>query len=229
LDETSVSEKTMDVTDTDGYIMRTDISYNKEKNLIVISPLDTYEQDRFYLLSISKKVKSARGQNLRSQIHILFKLLDDKISDYKVMRKDTKVPKPRPRPSNYDKKQANRKPNAIDLEYMEKSTRDRMATVGFSINLFIGILGLLMVLAGVFTNLLWIIIGGAAVCLTGAVHIYVQLQNKELFSRLLFNRGVRKFNRARYHEAENDFKKALHANPKNELAKYGLYKTGLYK
>ena len=40
LDEESVNDKTMEVTDTEGYIMRTDISYQGKHNRIVISPLD---------------------------------------------------------------------------------------------------------------------------------------------------------------------------------------------
>jgi hypothetical protein len=229
LDETSVSEKTMEVTDTDGYIMRTDISYNDDKNTIVISPLDTYEQDRYYLLNVSRKVRSAKGQYLKTKIHILFKLYDNKISEYKVLRKDMKVPKAKSRPSNYDKKQINRKPNIIDMEYMDKSSRDRMATTGFNVNVVIGVLGLIIVIFALFLQSLWLIITGAIVCACGMVHIYLQMRNKELASKFAFNRGVRKFNKGFYINAEMYFMKALDLNPSNELAKYGLYKTGLYK
>lgn len=228
LDETSVSEKTMDVTDTEGYIMRTDIYYDKNTHMIAISPLDTYEQNRFYLLNISKKVRSARGQNLRSSIHILFKLLDNQISDYKVLKKDAKLPKPKPRPQDYDQRQAARKPNVIDQTYIDRSPRDRMATVSFRINLWVGLLGLVLVMIGAFVHLLWLMIGGVLICVGGVGHLYFQMRNKELRSTLLFNRGVRRFNKQRYSEAEVAFQKALQANPDNELAQYGVYKVGLY-
>ncbi|MDR1663738.1 MAG: hypothetical protein LBR83_02315 [Clostridiales bacterium] len=229
LDETTVSDKTMEVTDTEGYIMRTDITYRQKNNIIVISPLDTYEQNRFYLLNISKKVQSSRGQNLRSTIHILFKLLDNQISDYKILKKDVTIPKPKPRPKDYDKQQSSRKPNNFDMEYMDRSPRDRMTTVSFRINLWLGVLGLLMVLAGVFLQLIWLMIVSVLVCAGGVVHVYFQMKNDELRSVWSFNRGVRHFNKARYKEAGALFRKAVDANPENELAKYGLYKISLYK
>jgi tetratricopeptide (TPR) repeat protein len=232
LDGSSVSERTMDVTDTDGYIMRTDIEYDSSRNVIVISPLDTYEQNRFYLLSISKKVRSARGQNLRSTINILFKLYENQITDFKILKKDVKIPKPRPRPPDYDQQQAAKKANtsAFDKSYLERSpSRDKMATVSFSFNPVIGILGILIVVAGLVLGNLWVIIAGAAVCVAGLAHIYKQWKNRELSSAVFFNLGVRKFNQEKYAEAEKLFKRAVSDNPKNELAKYGLYKISLYK
>jgi hypothetical protein len=236
LDGTSVSERTMDVTDTDGYIMRTDIEYDDSKNMIVISPLDTYEQNRFYLLSISKKVRSARGQNLRSTINILFKLYENQITDFKILKKDMKIPKPRPRPPDYDQQQAAKKANvksgtpaAFDQSYLERSSRDKMATVGFFFNPVIGIIGIIFVITGLILGNLWVIIAGALICVGGLAHIYRQWQNKELKSTVFFNLGVRRFNLEKFTEAERYFKRAVSENPKNELAKYGLYKISLYK
>jgi hypothetical protein len=232
LDGTSVSEKTMDVTDTDGYIMRTDIEYDESKNVIVISPLDTYEQNRFYLLSISKKVRSARGQNLRSTINILFKLYENQISDYKILKKDVKIPKPRPRPADYDRMQTAKKAGAgsFDSNYMDRSpSKDKMATVSFSFNPVIGVLGILTVTAGLVIGYLWVIIAGAVICLAGLAHLYKQWRNKELSSAVYFNLGVRRFNKEKYADAERLFRRAVSDNPKNELAKYGLYKISLYK
>jgi hypothetical protein len=104
LDPESVSNETMDVMDTEGYIMRTDIVYNSQNHKIVVSPFDTYEENIYYVLNISQNVKSARGQHLRSKIHIMFKLLDNEISEYKVLKENVKLPKPRPRPKDYDQK-----------------------------------------------------------------------------------------------------------------------------
>jgi tetratricopeptide (TPR) repeat protein len=236
LDGTSVSEKTMDVTDTDGYIMRTDIEYDSVKNIIIISPLDTYEQNRFYLLSISKKVRSARGQYLRSTINILFKLYENQITDFKILKKDVKIPKPRPRPPDYDQQQAAKKANvksgasaAFDQTYLDRTSRDKMATVGFFFNPVIGIIGIIIVVMGLIIGNLWVIIAGTLVCVLGLAHIYKQWLNKELSSTVFFNLGVRRFNKEKYTEAERYFKRAVNDNPKNELAKYGLYKISLYK
>lgn len=229
LDDTSVSEKTMDVTDTEGYIMRTDISYSKENHVIVISPLDTYEQNRFYLLNITKKVRSARGQNLRSDIHVLFKLLDNQISDYKVLKKDAKIPKPKPRPRDYDKRQkAASAPNVIDQEYIDRSPKDQMATVNFYINVWVGLAGLILAIVSMVINIIWLLLASAVVCIAGLVHIYIQMKRSELASTLAFNKGVRLFNAHRYRQAEAAFQKSLQVNPDNELAKYGLYKVSLY-
>jgi hypothetical protein len=210
--------------------MRTDINYDSARNIIMISPLDTYEQNRFYLLSISRKVRSARGQNLRSNINILFKLYENQISDYQVLKKNIKAPKPRPRPSDYDQRQALRKFNAFDQSYMDRTpSLDKMSTVSFFVNPAVGILGTLIVIAGLLADSLWIIILGAAVCVGGLAHLYKQFLNKELTSTLAFNKGVRRFNKERYSEAEAAFTRAVNDNPKNELAKYGLYKISLYK
>jgi hypothetical protein len=231
LDETTVSDKTMDVTDTEGYIMRTDIHYDEKTHMIVISPLDTYEQNRFYLLNISKKVCSARGQNLHSTIHILFKLLDNQISDYKILKQNVKIPKPKPRPADYDQRQAAKaiRPSVLDQAYTETGPRDQMMPASFSINMLLGILGLLMVGISLYLDIPWLIIVSGVVCVAGLVHVYMQIRAPVLSSTLLFNRGVRLFNKQRYQAAEIAFRKASTANPDNELAKYGLYKAGLYQ
>jgi tetratricopeptide (TPR) repeat protein len=228
LDEETVSGKTMNVTDTEGYIMRTDIYFERKNNMIVISPLDTYEQNRFYLLNISKRVKSARGNPLRSTIHILFKLYGNAISEFKVLKSDVKIPPPLVRPKDYDERQKNRRPSHFDREYIEKTTLDRMATVGFTFNPLVAILGFVIVAVGGFLANWIVMLAGAAVCVGGFTHIVVQMRRDTLRSILMFNRGVRHFNRERYREAEKCFKRALTFNPDNDKAEYGLYKVGLY-
>ena len=229
LDESTVSEKTMHVTDTDGYIMRTDISFNKNNNVIVISPLDTYEQNRFYMLNISKKVKSAKGKQMRSSIHILFKLLDNEISNYQVLKKTAKVPHPKPRPKDYDLKQDSRLQNAFDIYYSQDNRRDHMVALSYKFNIWIGIAGLAVTAVGVYLNLFWIIIAGTVICICGLAHVYIQLKNDEVKFALFFNSGVRKYNKGRYREAEVSFIKASRANPENKLAKHAIYKSNLYK
>ncbi|MCL1996497.1 MAG: hypothetical protein FWG63_09850 [Defluviitaleaceae bacterium] len=102
LDKASVTNKTMHVMDTEGYIMRTYIAYDTYRNLIVVSPMDTYVENKYYILSISTEVRSEKGQNLRRAIHIMFMLINNRISRYEILRATAKLPDPRPRPENYD-------------------------------------------------------------------------------------------------------------------------------
>jgi tetratricopeptide (TPR) repeat protein len=227
LDESTVSYKTMSVTDTEGYIMRTEISYSPNGNAIIISPLDTYEQNRFYILNISKKVRSARGRQLRSTIYIVFKLYDNQISEYRVLKKDVKVPKPRPRPKDYDQKQQNRRP-VVDPEYLERAPLYRMSTVSFRFNPLVAVAGVVVAGAGLLLDNWLVGVVGMLSCIAGAVHIFLQLRKDEVRSKMLFNKGARLFNRGRYNEAERAFKGALVYDPGNELAEYGIYKIGLY-
>ena len=229
LDEATVSGRTMNVTDTDGYIMRTDITYNPDGHQIVISPLDTYEQNRFYLLNIKKKVRSASGKHMKSTLHILFKLLNNQISEFKTLKKNVQVPKPRPRPSDYDERQAKRKRDTeFNQAYLDMSPLDRMTQVSLRINPIIGILGIVLICVGIFVGTPLFFGVGALVCACGLAHIIAQLRNRELRSAIWLNRGVRHFNGARYLKAEHAFRQALTHNARNELAEYGLYKVGLY-
>jgi len=229
LDELTVNDQTMQVTDTDGYIMRTDISYQSNQNRICISPLDTYEENRYYLLNISKKVCSARGQPLKTKIHILFKLYKAQVSEYKVLKRDVVLPKPRNRPADYDARQANRVPNAIDTVYgdgVSRATVERMDTVQIKVNMVLGLFGLVLVLLGFALSQLWLVALAAGVCIIGALHLGAQLRNRETAGKIHYNRGVRCYNRARYQAARDAFEKSERTNPGNNLAKYGLYKIG---
>jgi hypothetical protein len=224
----SVSEQTMEVTDTDGYIMRTDIAYHDDQCRIAISPLDSYEQNRFYLLNISTQVRSARGQHLKSKIHILFKLYDNKVSEYKIMRKDAKLPKSKPRPTDYDARQAKRPPNKLDIELGTDTSSDRIAIINVQINLWVGIISVVLLLVGLIMRSLPMILVSAGFCACGAAHILIQIRDKITLSRILYNRGARRFNREQYQEAKMAFTKSVEANPNNEMAKYGLHKVEFF-
>ena len=228
LDEESVNENTMEVTDTDGYIMRTDISYQPRDNRIVISPLDSYEEQRFYLLKVSKAVRSAKGQNLKTVISILFKLYQGAISDYKVLRKDVPVPPSMPRPENYEQLQKDRKPNDLDGYIENRKTHTAMKTENVSMRLWVGILGVIVAAFGLATSEVMALAVGIAICIVGVTHIYFQWANREFRSSFHYNRGVRFYNKMQYGRATASFEKALAFNPKNELARYGLVRVGMY-
>ncbi|MDR1531757.1 MAG: tetratricopeptide repeat protein [Clostridiales bacterium] len=235
LDEKTVSEKTMDVTDTEGYIMRTDISYNNSYNTIVISPLDSYEQNIYYLLNISKKVKSVKGQNLKSEIHILFKLLNNKISDYKVLKSTAKIPKRRPRPKDYEarlragaREYPNTKIYSFEQQYANMS-QDQLPPCALRVNFWAGLAGLALMAVTYFFVKNWIAITAAlALCAACAVYIITQLMSRKNLSVLLYNRGKRKFYREEYESAAALFKQALQKDPDNEMAEFALNKVAFY-
>jgi len=228
LDEASVNDNTMEVTDTEGYIMRTDISYQVKLNRIMISPLDSYEEQRYYLLKISKKVCSAKGQGLKTAISILFKLYQGSISEYKSLRGDVPVPSSKPRPGNYDELQKNRVPNDLDNYVVNRATHTPMKTESVGMNLMIGIIGMILAGVGIIMNEIYIIVGAVTICLGGVAHIYVQWRRRGFRSNIHYNKGVRFYNKMQYTAAKASFEKALEYDPTNELAKYGLVRVGLY-
>ncbi|MCL2386317.1 MAG: hypothetical protein FWC89_02095 [Defluviitaleaceae bacterium] len=229
LDPSTVNEKSMEVTDTEGYVMRTDISYHAGSNQIAISPLDTYEEQRYYLLKISKKVRSAKGQNLKTIINVLFKLEQRRIAEYRTMREDVPVPESRPRPPNYDEMQKDYVPNDLD-NYMDNlPLRTKMAPESVMINPLLAIAGFITVLIAFFVANTIAIIVGIILSILGAAHFYAQWKNKVIRGKMLYNKGVRHFNKMQYQLAKAAFKKALDTNPANELARYGLVRVGIYK
>ena len=227
IDETSVSGKSTNVTDTEGYILRTDISYNERLNCIVVSPLDTYEENRFYLLNIAKAVRSVRGNKLPTSIHILFKLLDNRVSNFRVLEATVKIPPPQPRPPGYELTQKN-PINPRPLPIMNPSKRtERLRKMAYPFNPVLALLGLAAILAGVIASQVILSLIGAGLFLAGVAHISYQLYRHRV--KLYFNRGVKLFDRERYAQAEIAFKRALTVDPDHELAQYGLYKIGFYE
>jgi len=229
LDPKSVNGKTMQVTDTDGYVMRTDITYKPHANAISITPLDSYEEQRYYLLKISKKVQSTSGKTLKSNINILFKLYEDKLSDYKTLKQDIPVPTSRQRPDDYDELQQRRKPNDLDnyVENLPKRTKLQQDNIGIS--MWVIIFGLLLAIVGLLIGQLIVTAIALAICVFGLIHIYIQWSNPKFRSKIYYNRGVRQFNRMQYTTAKMFFEKSLDTNPRNKLAKNGLVSVGLYK
>ena len=227
LDESTVSDKTMNITDTSGYIMRTDISYMKGKNIIVISPLDTYEQNVYYILSISTKVRALSGRKMQSQIHILFKLMNNKIADYKVLKSNAEIPAPKKRPHNYD--EIRQKLYASDESIFKTAGQDTLVPAKLSINIVAGVIGILIMACFFYFTNIAILAAGFLVCLLGVSHIIYQMSRKKIRSVMVYNKGVRKFNRGQYAEAELYFKRASLLDQNNETAEYALNKVEYYK
>lgn len=228
LDPSTVSENTMNVTDTGGYIMKTSISYNKGADRISISPKDSYQQNRFYLLNISKAVKSERGNHLKSEIHILFKLLRDQISEYKILSKNVTVPKPMPRPRDYEAKNPGSKVYMLEKEKGEKLSGDKMSYADFRLNLWGGLAGMLLVLGSVPLRNFYVTAAAAALFLAGTSHVVYQFAQKSTRAVFAYNKGVRRFNAERYEAAKKSFEKAARLDERLEQAEYGLSKVKHY-
>jgi len=234
LDETSVSEKTMNVTDADGYLMRTEITYDDNRHLIVISPLDTYEQEVFYILRISTKVKSKRGNNLKSKMYILFKLTNNQISEFKTLKSNVHIPDVKKRPKNYDamfreKIQTASRLYSFDETPFKEAGPDKLPTAPVKVNIWLGVGGLSILIVFIIINNMLIVAAGLLVCAAGIVHIIVQLSKSDVRSVFAYNRGVRRFNKENYAEAGVYFKKAVALDPHNEMAEYAVNKMTFYK
>jgi len=229
LDPDTVNGKTMQVTDTDGYIMRTVINYQPQANLISVSPLDSYEEERYYLLKISNKVCSLKGTYLRSNINILFKLYEGQMNNYLTVRQDVPVPDSVPRPEDYDEWQSERTLNDLDNYADNYPKRMKMELDNVKIRLWLGILGLIAVLFGIISMNIIVIAISLLVCIIGAVHIFTQWRNPRTRSKMFYNKGVKHFNQLQYQLAKEYFEASLEINPKNDLAKYAIARVGLYK
>lgn len=230
LDAESVSNQNMNVTDTQGFLLDTEITYSTKKNLIVINPLEDYLQNHYYLLNISTAVRSENLNNLKNDIHILFKLKGRKVSEFKILPANVRVPEPRRRPA---KKSVADKPTNSRVYSFEKyidkeSLGDKLPIADITLNPLIGAAGLIMTIVSMIFGKPLIIGACGAVALIGVVHIVIQLLRKDQRSNFIYNRGVRKFNRDKFDKAEKCFNKALEINPDNEFAEYAKNKISYF-
>ncbi|MCL1924021.1 MAG: hypothetical protein FWF50_00390 [Defluviitaleaceae bacterium] len=74
LHKKSVTEKSMIVIDMKGNILKTNCSYDEKNGIIVVSPLESYEKNKYYILSINRDIHSSSGKKLEKPINIMFKL-----------------------------------------------------------------------------------------------------------------------------------------------------------
>lgn len=234
LDSGSVSDKTMSVSDTDGYLMRTEIAYDEDRHFISISPLDTYEQEVFYILRVSKKVKSKRGNNLKSEMYIVFKLTGNQVSEFKTLKSSAVVPPIKKRPKNYDAMFREKiKPSSRLYSFgeapPEQKTPDVLPTSPIGINVIVGVLGVVFLIVYAVLKSGPVLIVSFALCLAGAAHIFAQMRKNKTRAVMAYNRGVKKFNKEGYEKAKAFFEKAHRLDPNNELAEYALNKMFFYK
>lgn len=230
LDPATVNRKTMKVMEPNGYILETETSYRTDGNMIVLSPIDSFAQDEYYILKITKKVSSAKGRSMRNEVNILFKLLGGEISEFQILKSTVKLPNPKPRPKNYV---------PIGLEpatriythggdRFEGKSQDKLPFGHMKINVLVGVIGMFLTLVSLFSSMLWLTVSCSIVCLAGVTHILVQFARKPLRSAISYNRGALAFNSGKYTKAERLLKKACELDKSNEMAEYAMTKLKFY-
>lgn len=74
LDPLSVNNNNLFVKTTNDEILSTIINYNEESNEIEIEPAGEYAQDKEYVLNITTRVRSAKGNPLKEPLQVQFKI-----------------------------------------------------------------------------------------------------------------------------------------------------------
>lgn len=233
LDQSSVSRKTMNVTDTEGFIMETEISYEPEDNVIKLLPKESYEDNKYYLLFISKKVCSAAGNYLKKEIHIMFKLYHNQISEFKVLPGSVNVPKPKKKTAQMKRANAEKSVSKFysfqNDEKFKELPLDKLQYLSVRINPLIAIVGVLLTVVGVYLDFFPMTLIALIASVIGMLHILVQLYSKIQNSAVKYNLGVVFFNVNKYKNAKILFQKSLDKNPDNEYAEYALNKMKFYE
>ena len=233
LDPDSVTKHSMNVTQTDGYIINVIITYDSSRNLIVLNPCDLYRQNEYYLLNISTKVRSGKGKPLAKPVHIMFKLKGDEISDFKVVKNTAGLPKPRKKPDNVRRAEIAELMTAFDYE----EPAPTRTTVGqpslpygpITLHLQLAILGLIWLTFSLFFNNFYVTLIGLSLLTLGFIHICFQLAKRRTRADINYTRGVILFNKGRYDRAQQYFDRTLELDSQNDLAKYASAKVKLYR
>lgn len=235
LDEASVNNKNMFVTDKEGYIFKTDIRYRSTKRIIVITPLDDYIEGVYYILTITKNVRSENLTNLKKDIHILFKIKENRVEDFIILPPNVVVPEPKfIKRRDKAKKEAKKKESNIKLYSFNKyddsdNAKDSLPMAELRFNPIIGAVGIVLTFASLFLNSMLFLAICGFIALIGFLHIIYQVTRAKFRSDFVYNRGVRKFNKDNFEKATSLFEKALKINPQNEYAEYARSKMNYYK
>ncbi len=228
LDEDTVNKKNMRVTDLENYILKTEVSYNKKSNVIVILPVDSYEENCYYILHISGKVKSSKGTPLKQKVRILFKLNNQgQVESYNVLDKNAKDGEIKDRPRDYEYKMPN-KVTGLDKSIYDSLPQDKLPQAPMKIKLWLGLLGLIVLLASFATMNVTVIIIGLVLALLSLGALIKDILVPENLSIIHYNLGVSRFNKAEYKKANISFKKSIMYDEYNEMAEVALGKIKYY-
>jgi len=235
LDSDSVTKHSMNVTETNGYIINTIITYDATRNLIVLNPCDLYRQNEYYLLNISTKVRSDKGKPLPKSVHIMFKLKGDEISDFKVIKNTAGMPRPRKKPLAVRRAEIMELMEARNNDTPPPNPKKKAAARPVlpygpvMLRVQLAVLGVIWLGFSLMFNNFYVTLIGLSLVLLGFVHIIAQLTKKRTRSAINYIRGVMHFNKGRYREAQQLFNKAVAQDAKNDLAKYAAGKVKLYR
>ncbi len=225
LDPESISSSTMYVTDLGGYILNTYIDYDQEKNLISITPLNSYEQEYYYVLNITTGVRSSKGTALKKQINILFKLLDDKISEHEILKDEQKVEKPKARPNNYDPYKVKSKVYGVQQDVSQSVGSDKLPLANSKLNPFFAIFSIILLFIAIATMNLPFVVSALLVAIAGATHVIYQISRSDMRAIMNYNKGAKLFNKGEYRQAKELFQKAWTLDEYNEKIEYALQKV----
>lgn len=240
LDPSSVTKKTMNVIDKDGYLFHTNISYNQKLELISIRPLANYIEEQYYILCIKKEVRSQNLQNLKADVNILFKIKDGELYDVEELGANVIIPKMKkgkrlPKPSVMQAiKEPKNKVYAFQLKNSTEENKfgdledDELATVPIKFNPIIAVAGMLGLVGASVANVMTATVGATGIALLGLIHIAIQIANKEFRSNICYNLAVMNFNKKKYKKADKLLKKALKINRLNEYAEYADNKNSYF-
>lgn len=232
LDPSSVNSKSMRVTDVGGYVLRTYIEYSTENNLITISPIDSYTQGNYYILTLTTKVRSAKGNNLPKEVHIVFKLIKDEISEFEIMKSMVDIPLPKQRPTSYDISKVKSKVNgyhkSLDTSSANASAEVPLGKLKIPINyLPTGASYLLLILSFFIGNFI-IILVCLIMAILASLYVLSIINKKENKATMYYNIGVSQFNKENYNDAKVNFRKAKLLDKENKTIEYANMKIDFY-
>ena len=238
LDKSSVTNKTMSVMDTDGYLMRTYIAYDPARDLIVVSPIDSYIENKYYILGITTEVRSARGNNLKKEIHIMFMLINNQVSKFQILKNINGIPEQKDRPANYDSLIDPKKPNhPIDTSSavykapdelengpssrdMDTSfARDSIRYKDIKVRTNIAVSGAIIAGIGFGVNLAAMFFIGVVMFVLGFYIILRSVYDNR--AKVFYNMGAYNFNKKKYPKALGYIQKSFDMD-RNEMSRHAL-------
>ncbi len=223
LDPSTVTSNTMYVTDLEGFMLESNITYDENTNLIVISPLESYEENFYYILNITTKVKSEKGQNLKKPVIILFKLMENEIAEMQILPPNVKTPEPKKRPVDYNANQVKSKVFS-DGEIYNNISNDKLKTLPLKVNPIFAIIGVAASIASSLLNpTLGFVVLGITIVLLGM--LLLKVFSKTTRAIIVYNSGVREFNTENYRAAKKKFNEAFLLDSHNEAIEYALSKV----
>lgn len=207
LNPATVNEDNMDVTDVEGFILTSYITYNAANNAIVISPREPYKPNATYILNISTDVCSKGNNNLKEEVQIVFRLKGSEISNFKILKGPERL--------DIDIKPSKYAPTPAQMK------KDKLPMINPSINFWVAAGALIVFFIAVLTKSFVMMVVGLGLLISGIAHIIYQYTNKTAASIRNYNKGASCYNNAEYGDAATYFDLALMQNPSNIFAKRG--------